>query len=119
VELPDPISQKQNAARRRNVSTEESMISYTHRLLMNSKMTISRQKRTTFGIPSFAHYPNRRVGKERHISRINKRKTRMASRPMMRVKIFNIDLGPFQNQSMPWRTSPVLAASLLKLSSDL
>ena len=98
---------------------------------MSSKKTISRQMRTTFRRLNFTHYPNRRVRRERHTHWINKRKMRTASRPTMRTMIFNIKLGPFQNQSrtrhtvsmeiilLPWRTSPVLAASLPKPSSNL
>ena len=97
---------------------------------MSLKKTISRQMRTTFRRLNFAHYPNQRVGRERHTHWINKRKMRTASRPMMRTMIFNIELGPFQNQSrtrhtvsieiilLPWRTLPVLVASLPKPSSD-
>ena len=98
---------------------------------MNSKKMISRPKKTIFRRLSFAHYPNRRTRRERHIGQFSKTKMKIASRLTMRMKSFNIDLGPFQNQSrtkltlsikiisLPWRTSPILVVSLLKLSSDL
>jgi hypothetical protein len=114
------------------------MISYTHRLGKNSRKRTFRQRTTTFRRLSIGHYPDRRAGKERHINpfgnRTMTRVSRMmmrASRPTMKMKIFNIDLGPFQNQSrtrrthsietipLLWRTLLVLAASLPKSSSDL
>ena len=66
VEHLDPISWKQNMAMRQNIGTEESITSYIHQLLMNSKKMISRLKKTIFRRLSFTHYPNQRTKGKAH-----------------------------------------------------